>query len=123
MSNYFRPSYATQKYQPDAIFGIILMVLSGLELLFIGCLALFGAAIFGQASVGLGAGVFSLFMIILAPLAIVKFAAGYGMMASRQWSFIVAIIFTILAAAAPWNVVLLVYSILRLTGAVGPKPN
>ena len=112
------------KFQPDAIFGIIMMVLSGLELLGVILIALVGGAIFASAHIGLGAGVASLLMVFLAPLAIVKFAAGYAMMTSRQWSFIVAIIFTVLSTlTAPWNLVLLVYSVLRISGAVGPKPS
>ena len=126
-SPYYRqPQYATGP-QPmpksDRVNGITLDVLAGLALAY-GIVLLVGGFAADQRALSAGTGPEYIAGqgIVVILLSVLWAATGYGMMRSRKWAFITAIVLSIINICSIVAIYVLIYSIIRLSDKTGAAP-
>ncbi|MFI5385862.1 MAG: hypothetical protein ACHQ50_07050 [Fimbriimonadales bacterium] len=133
-------------FPPDRVIGIVIMVGSALLAVLGIVVSLFLSVVrsmmpvIGDLSAGDNANsksgplpmhpdprFFAILIAVVLAIGILQFTSGLGIMRSRAWGFYAAIAASVIGLCGGvlgivFSVALIIYTIMRLTGSVGPKP-
>jgi hypothetical protein len=130
--------YPGQPFKADRVIGIIIMVLAALMAM---CLTIFASLVVGffgavvqsappgdfPAGGPVPAAAAGMVVLVICGVAALQMASGYGIYRGQRWGFWMAIVLNVIALGGKGGgsalaIGILLYCILRLTGAIGPKP-